>query len=127
MAAELEGWFAKLPEAWQERAQRIRELILEAAPGMQEKWMFKSTPFYIHHGWLCYFNFRKGQLILGFCAGARMGDPDGLLVGDQLVVRHFLPSVPPARKNEAALRRLLDEAVRLNEAIAAERSIRRNR
>ena len=116
MAAELEGWFAKLPEAWQERAQRIRELILEAAPGMQEKWMFKSTPVYIHHGWL-----------LGFCAGARMGDPDGLLVGDQLVVRHFLPSVPPARKNEAALRRLLDEAVRLNEAIAAERSIRRNR
>lgn len=128
MAAEVQRWFDRLPEHWQERAQRIRELLLDAAPGVEEKWMFKSTPFYLHHGWMCYVNFTKDQLIVGFCNGVHMLDPQGLFaLTDHKQIRHYLPSAPTDRLNEAAFRRLLVEAVLVNEAIAAERNIKRRK
>lgn len=133
-AAKLEAWFERLPEAWRPRAQRVRELLLEAAPGMEEKWMFKSTPFYLHCGWMCYFSFGTdkkkhppgGQLILGFCAGVHMGDPERLFATtEHTLIQHYLVPQPGQRMNEAALRRLLDEAVRVNEVIAEERRLKK--
>lgn len=126
MAAEVQRWFDGLPELWQERSQRTRELLLEAAPGIEEKWMFKSTPFYLHHGWFCYLNFTDDQLIVGFCNGAHMLDPQGLFaLTDHKQIRHYLPPAQTDGLNEAALRRLREEAVLVNGAIAAERVAKR--
>lgn len=132
-AAKLEAWFERLPEAWQPRAQRVRELLLEAAPGMEEKPMFDNTPFYLHAGWMCYLGFSKskkhppgGQLILGFCAGVHMSDPERLFATtEHTLIQHYLVPLPDQRMNEAALRRLLEEAVRVNEAIAAGRRLKK--
>lgn len=133
-AVKLEAWFERLPEAWQPRAQRVRELLLEAAPGMEEKWMFKSTPFYLHCGWMCYFSFStdrkkhgpEGQLILGFCAGVHMSDPGkAFAITKHTLIQHYLVPWPDQRMNEAALRRLLEEAVRVNEVIAEERRLKK--
>jgi len=126
----IEVWFEKLPDVWQPRAQRVRELLLEAAPAMEEKWMFKSAPFYLHCGWMCYLGFStdkkkygpEGQLILGFCAGVNMDDPEGLFAAtEHTLIQHYLVPLPQQRMNEPALRRLLEEAVRVNELIAEER------
>jgi hypothetical protein len=128
MATEVQRWFDRLPQHWQERAQRIRELLLDAAPGIEEKWLFKSTPFYLHHGWMCYLNFKQDQLIVGFCNGVHMLDPQGLFaLTDHKLIRHYMPAAPPVRLNEAAFRRLLEEAVLVNEAIAAERKAKRRK
>ncbi|HMC98152.1 MAG TPA: hypothetical protein VKG92_10885 [Flavobacteriales bacterium] len=62
------------------------------------------------------------RLVIGFCNGVHMSDPEGLFaLTNHKQIRHFLPPKPPARMNEGAFRRLVDEAVRTNEAIAAKR------
>ncbi len=126
MATEVQRWFDRLPEHWQDRAQRIRELLLDAASGMEEKWLFKSTPFYLHHGWMCYLNFKDDKLIVGFCNGVRMVDPQGLFaLTEHAQIRHYVPPAPPAPWNEDAIGCLLDEAVMTNEAMAGERKAKR--
>jgi hypothetical protein len=126
MTREVEAWFEKLPQEWHEVAQRVRELILGAAPSMEEKWMFKSAPFYLHHGWLIYLALQKGRLIVGFCNGVHMADPEGLFARTQHAqIRHYQPPKELRRSDEHALRRLLDEAVKVNEAIAEQRAMRR--
>lgn len=128
----IERWFESVPPVWLERAQRLRELILESAPGMEERWMFKSAPFIIHNGWLCCFALQRAKgkigeerLVIGFCNGVQMSDPEGLFaLTDHKQIRHFLPPKPPARMNESAFRRLIDEAVRTNDTIAEKRKTR---
>lgn len=116
----VESWFDGLPETWQDQAQRLRTLIMEAAPAMREGWRY-GTPFYDHRRWLCYLSFQKGRLVLGFIQGALLVDPDGLLsVTDHKQIRHYHP---PAHGPlpEAALRLLLAEAVRVNEVVDDEK------
>lgn len=121
MALPVEGWFEALPDQWRDRAQRIRELIMEASPSMREGWRY-GTPFYDHHRWLCYLSLQKGQLVLGFVQGMHLGDPEGVLERtDHKLIRHYRPPPPPARMNEGALRRLIDEAVMMNEELARAR------
>jgi hypothetical protein len=125
MARDVEAWFEKLPDQWRDRAQRIRELILEAAPGMKEEWMFESAIFYKHHGWLIYLAMQKVGLVVGFCNGVHMTDPEGLFARtEHTQVRHYLPP-PTGRLSETALRHLIDEALRVNAAIAEERRMRK--
>lgn len=126
MAREVESWFEALPQEWRAPAQRIRELILEAAPGMEEDRVFESAVFFKHHGWLIYLSLQKVGLVVGFCNGVHMTDPEGLFARtDHTQVRHYLPPPAGERLNEAALRRLIDEAVKVNEAIAEERQRRK--
>lgn len=128
MAGEVQRWFDGLPDAWAGRAQRIRELILDAAPGMEERWMYKSAPFYIHHGWLIYLTLQRGQLVVGFCNGVHMPDPEGLFaMTEHKQIRHYLPPAPPARFNEAAFRRLVSTAVAVNDELARQRRTRRRK
>ena len=79
---------------------------------------------------MCYLGFStdkkkygpEGQLILGFCAGVNMDDPEGLFATtEHTLIQHYLVPLPQQRMNEPALRRLLEEAVRVNELIAEER------
>jgi hypothetical protein len=42
------------------------------------------------------------------------------------LIQHYLVPFPDERLNEAALRRLLSEAVRVNEAIAEERRMKKS-
>ena len=109
------AWFESLPEVWQDRAWRIRELLLDAAPAMTERIRY-GQPFYDHRSWMAYVSFQKGRLVLGFIQGKHLLDPDGLLERtDHKLIRHYLPPLPPARMDEQALRRLIAEAVLVNE------------
>jgi hypothetical protein len=124
MSAVVEAWFEQLPEDWQEPAQRLRELLLEASPLMRETWKY-GTPFYEHRRWMCYLSLQKKGLVLGFIQGAHMGDPEGLFAHtDHAQIRHFMPGPAPARLPEAALRRLVQEAIALNDILAQEKQVK---
>jgi uncharacterized protein len=49
-------------------AERVRELLLEYVPGIEEKFSFK-IPFYHYYGMFCYLNMIKDGIALGFCRG----------------------------------------------------------
>lgn len=117
MSAKIEAWFEALPELWQERAQRLRTLLLEADPAMREEWKY-NTPFYCNGRWMCYLSMQKHSLVLGFVDGVHLLDAEGLFAPTaHKLIRHYLPPPPPARMNEPALRRLIAEAM----LISAER------
>jgi hypothetical protein len=125
MSAVLEAWFEALPEQWKDPAQRIRELLLEASPVMKEEWKY-GTPFYSHRRWMCYLSLQRTGLVLGFVQGRNMLDPDGLFAPtDHAQIQHFLPKPAPAPLPEAALRRLIAEAIGLNEEILREKLLKK--
>lgn len=123
MFSATEAWFEALPEEWRERAQHIRGILLEASPQMREEWRYKSAPFYYHRRWMAYLALQKGDLILGFIQGRDLIDPEGLLERtDHKLIRHYKPPAPPARLPDDALRRLINEAVAVNEVLPRSRS-----
>lgn len=127
MSAAIEGWFEELPEEWQAPARRIRELLLQASPLMREEWKYR-TPFYSHRLWMCYLSLQKNGLVLGFVQGRNMLDPDGLFAPtEHSQIQHFLPSPYPAPLPETALRRLIQEAIALNEEIAREKLLKKRK
>lgn len=127
MSAAIEGWFEELPEEWQAPARRIRELLLQASPLMREEWKYR-TPFYSHRLWMCYLSLQKNGLVLGFVQGRNMLDPDGLFAPtEHSQIQHFLPSPSPAPLPETALRRLIQEAIALNEEIAREKLLKKTK
>lgn len=124
MSAAVEAWFEALPDAWRPQAQRLRELLLEASPVMRETWKY-GIPFYEHRRWMCYLSLQKKGLVLGFVQGRDMLDPDGLFAPtEHAQIRHHLPPPAPAPLPEGALRRLLQEAIAVNEVIAREKRIK---
>jgi hypothetical protein len=95
--------------------QQLRQLILEAAPQVEEaiKW---KIPFYCCQGLLCYLNPQPEGVVLGFCRGAQLSNDQGLLTGEGKEVRLlFLPSGSPLPLPE--IRQLLQEAILLNETM----------
>jgi hypothetical protein len=104
MSNPIQVWFDALPEEWQERAQEVREILLDAAPNMKEEWKYK-LPFYCNGRWMCYFSLQKSRLILGFVEGAHLSDPHGLFATtDHKQIRHVIFEPTPAKLNGRALR-----------------------
>ncbi|MBK9275459.1 MAG: DUF1801 domain-containing protein [Flavobacteriales bacterium] len=119
--ARIQGWFEGLPAPWREQALRLRDLLLEASPQMAETWKY-GIPFYEHRRWMCYLSLQKKGLVLGFVEGVHLGDPEGLFAPtDHAQIRHYLPPPAPAPLPEGALRRLIQQAVDLNERLVHEK------
>ncbi|WKZ65399.1 MAG: DUF1801 domain-containing protein [Flavobacteriales bacterium] len=121
-----EGWYDALPEEWQPRALRVRELLLEASPRMHERLRY-GVPFFDHRSWLAYLRLQKGRLVLAFLQGQELLDPEGLLARTphKLIRQHFLP-YPSHSLDEPALRRLIAEAVAVNEEQGRRKGRRRS-
>ena len=103
---ELEVWQADIVTA-------LRELVLEAAPDAKEtfKW---SQPVYESNGPFLYIKAFKDHVNLGFWRGVEMKDPEGLLKGSGVKMRH----VPLKGVEEIQQERFQDfirEAVELNQ------------
>ena len=117
MAARADEWYDGLPPHWQPRAQRIRALLLEASPIMQKQ-MHYRIPFFDHRTWLAYLSLQNGRLILAFLQGRALADAEGLLARtSHKLIRQFMVPEPPEPMNEAALRRLITEAVLVNDEL----------
>jgi hypothetical protein len=99
---------------WQrDAAAALRRIAREAAPGAREsiKW---GQPVYEQNGPVAWMKAHKTSVNFGFWRGAELADPAGLLEGEGDRMRHVKVregAMVPAEE----LRRMIGEAVRLNE------------
>ena len=96
-----------------ELAERLRELIHEAAPEAEERvqkgW---GTISYIHDGIFCYIQPQRKWVNFGFYRGVELSDPDGLLEGAGKALRHIKVKKPEDIKVDA-FKALVGEAFRI--------------
>jgi hypothetical protein len=99
---------------------KVRQLITEADPEIVEEWKWvKSgrggTPTWSHNGLVCTGETYKNVVKMTFAKGASLSDPSGLfnssLEGN---VRRAIDIREDDQIDEAALKRLISEAVALN-------------
>lgn len=94
---------------------RVRQLVKEADPEIVEEWKWRGTPTWSHNGLVCTGETYKSVVKMTFAKGASLDDPSRLfnssLDGN---VRRAIDIREDDRLDEAALKRLIREAVALN-------------
>ena len=105
---ELADWRGKM-------LARLRRLIKEADPEIVEEWKWMGTPTWSHNGIVCTGETYKSVVKMTFAKGASLNDPSRLfnssLEGN---VRRAIDIREDDRIDEAALKKLIREAVALN-------------
>jgi hypothetical protein len=106
---------------------RLRQLIHEADPDIQEEWKWRGVPVWSHHGGVCTGESYKQVVKLTFYRGASLKDPKKLfnssLEGN---TRRAIDLHEGEKINEAAFRQLIRAAVSANFAARAQRAGARN-
>lgn len=96
---------------------RVRELVKEADPEVEETWKWKGTPVWEHAGIICTGETYKKVVKMTFAKGASLDDPAGLfnssLDGN---VRRAIDIHEGEEIDGEALKALVREAVALNES-----------
>jgi hypothetical protein len=96
---------------------RFRALIKQAEPDVVEEWKWRGVPVWSRDGIICTGESYKNIIKLTFAKGASLKDPSGLfnssLEGN---VRRAIDVHEEDKVNEAAFKKLVREAVALNEA-----------
>jgi hypothetical protein len=105
---------------------RLRQLIHDADPGIQEEWKWMGTPVWSHDGIVCTGESYKQVVKLTFARGASIKDPKKLfnssLEGN---VRRAIDFREGDKINEAAFKQLIRAAVAANSAARGQRPSRR--
>ncbi len=110
---------------------RLRQLILQADPEMQEEWKWvkptnPGVPVWSHDGGVCTGEVYKAVVKLTFFRGATVKDPKGLfnssLEGN---VRRAIDFHEGEKINAAAFKQLIKDAVAANKAALAERAAKK--
>jgi hypothetical protein len=99
----------------------VRRIIKKADPDVIEEWKWEKatspgTPVWSHNGGICTGETYKSVVKLTFFKGAALKDPSGLFnssLGGK--VRRAIDIKENDRLNEAALKKLIREAVSLNQ------------
>lgn len=94
---------------------KVREIIHAADPEIVEEWKWMGTPVFSHGGIVCTGETYKSVVKMTFAKGAALKDPSRLfnssLEGN---VRRAIDIREGERIDEAALKKLIREAVALN-------------
>jgi hypothetical protein len=105
---------------------KVRALIHEADPEIEEEWKWMGTPVFSHAGIVCTGETYKSVVKLTFAKGASLPDPAGLfnssLEGN---VRRAIDIRETDKVNEKALKDLIRAAVALNLETRKKKSPRR--
>jgi hypothetical protein len=105
---------------------RVRALIHEAVPGVEEEWKWMGTPVWSSQGILCTGESYKSHVKLTFLKGASLEDPTGLfnssLDGN---ARRAIDIHEGEELDAAAFRALIRAAAELNAAAKAKPKSRR--
>jgi len=105
--AELADWRGKM-------LARLRQLILEAAPGITEEWKW-GTAVWSHNGNVVAVGAFKDHLKINFFKGASLKDPKGLFnSGLEAKATRAIDLHAGDKINEAALKELIRAAVAHN-------------
>jgi hypothetical protein len=119
-------------EDWRgETLARVRQLIRDADPDIEEEWKWEKpkssgTPVWSHDGIVCTGESYKEVVKLTFARGASINDPKKLfnssLEGN---TRRAIDLREGEKVNEAAFRQLIRAAVAANSAVHAQRAARK--
>jgi hypothetical protein len=105
---------------------RVRRLVHDADPDIQEEWKWRGTPVWSHDGGVCTGESYKEVVKLTFFRGASIEDPEKLfnssLEGN---TRRAIDLREGEKINEAALKQLIRAAVAANAAALAQRSAKK--
>lgn len=105
---------------------RVRELIHDADPGIQEEWKWMGTPVWSHDGIVCTGESYKAVVKLTFARGAALADPKKLfnasLDGN---TRRAIDIREGTKIDATAFKQLVRAAVAANAAILAQRAARK--
>jgi hypothetical protein len=105
---ELGDWRGKM-------LSRIRALIKQAVPGVNEEWKWRGVPVWYHDGMICTGEAYKSVVKVTFAKGAQLHDPSKLfnssLEGN---VRRAIDLHQDDKLNESAFKALIRDAVALN-------------
>ena len=105
---------------------RVRQLIHDADPDIQEEWKWMGTPVWSHDGIVCTGESYKQVVKLTFARGASIKDPKKLfnssLEGN---VRRAIDIREGEKINEAAFKQLIRAAVAANSAARAQRAAKK--
>ncbi|MDP2307920.1 MAG: DUF1801 domain-containing protein [Pseudomonadota bacterium] len=109
----LDAYFAAAPDWRGDVMRALHGLVLESAPGAASaiKW---AQPVYSLGGPMIFIKFAGKHVTFGFWRGAALTDPDGLLEGDGVRMKHL--KLRSAELPRAQLQAWIHEAVRLNAA-----------
>ena len=113
---ELGGWRA-------ETLARVRELIHDAVPDIQEEWKWRGTPVWSHDGIVCTGESYKEVVKLTFARGASIEDPKQLfnssLEGN---TRRAIDLREGEKIDEPAFKQLIRAAAAANSVARAQRA-----
>ena len=105
---------------------RVRQLIHDAAPGIQEEWKWMGTPVWSHDGGVCTGESYTQVVKLTFFRGAALKDPRKLfnssLEGN---TRRAIDIREGEQLNAVAFKALIRAALAANSAALAERASRK--
>ncbi len=109
---EVDKLLAEVDPSQREVARALRDVILAAGPGLQEKVMY-GAPWYRGQSYVCAISAHSDHTNLEFYRGTSLRDPGRILEGTGKNLRHVkLYSAEDARK--PPLRALLREAIELD-------------
>jgi hypothetical protein len=127
-SASITKRFQELGDWRGETLARVRQLIHDADPGIQEEWKWMGTPIWSHDGIVCTGESYKQAVKLTFARGASIKDPKKLfnssLEGN---VRRAIDIREGEKINEAALKQLIRAAVAANSAALAQRAAKKKK
>jgi hypothetical protein len=102
---------------------RVRQLIHEADPEIEEEWKWRGTPVWSHDGGVCTGESYKQVVKLTFHRGASLPDPQKLfnssLEGN---TRRAIDLHEGEKLNEAAFKKLIRSAIAANSAARPRRA-----
>ena len=104
---------------------RLRQLIHDADPAIEEEWKWMGTPIWSHDGIVCTGESYKQVVKLTFARGASLPDPKKLF-NSSLEAEHNSPrhrrSAEGEKLKEATFKQLIRAAVAANTAARARRT-----
>ncbi|MFC5421385.1 DUF1801 domain-containing protein [Bosea eneae] len=116
-SAQIDARIAELTDWRGATLARVRAVIREADPEVEETWKWRGVPVWEHAGIICTGETYKSAVKLTFAKGASLPDPSGLfnssLDGN---TRRAIDIHEGAAIDEAALTALIRAAVALNTA-----------
>jgi hypothetical protein len=105
---------------------RVRQLIHDADPDIEEEWKWMGTPVWSHDGIVCTGESYKQVVKLTFARGASIKDPK-MLFNSSLEgnTRRAIDIREGEKINEAAFKQLIRAAVEANSAALAQRAAKK--
>lgn len=118
-AAMIDARIEQLGDWRGEMLARLRRLMKEAVPDVEETWKWRGTPVWEHNGQICTGETYKEVVKMTFAKGAKLADPAKLfnssLDGN---VRRAIDIRQGEKIDEKALKALFKQAAELNDASA---------